>query len=65
VRTLAILLALTASALAQPQPQPATLNQALSQKLLEEVNANIQLRVQLIEALARIKQLEEKPQDRK
>lgn len=61
IRILLILLAFTTAALAQaasPQPQSTPLEQSLSQKLLEEINSNIQLRSQLITAQERIKQLE-------
>lgn len=57
MRTLAILLLLTSVALAQQAPPIA---QALSEKLIEEINANVQLRVRLLDAQAKIKSLEEK-----
>jgi hypothetical protein len=60
------LLALTVPALAQtPAQAPPNLSTALSQKLFEEINVNIQLKMQLIEAQARIKELEEKLEQQK
>lgn len=38
------------------------LEQALSQRLMEEFNSNIQLRMQLIDAQAKIKELEDAQQ---
>lgn len=55
IRTIVFLL-LTSAAFAQQT----TAEQALSQKLLEEMNSNIQLRIQLIQAQAKIKELESK-----
>ena len=40
------------------------LEQALSQKLMEEVNHNIQLQMQLLQLQLRLKGLEEKPEER-
>lgn len=57
LKRIIIFLLLTSTAFAQQQTPS---EQALAQKLLEEVNANIQLRIQLINAQAKIKELEEK-----
>lgn len=63
MRVLAILLLLMSSALAQVgPPQPSPLDQALSEKLTAEISANIQLRMQLITAQAKIKELEDAKQ---
>ena len=66
MRILFVLLLLITPVCAQPQPQPqppSALVQAFGQKIVEEVNANIQLRMQLIEAQAKIKELEAKKDD--
>lgn len=55
-------LVVSVPALAQTaQTSPlSVVNQALSEKLFEEINAGIQLRMRLIEAQARIRELEER-----
>lgn len=64
-RIAVILLALMSTAFAQ-QPKPSPIDQALGIKVMEEVNANIQLRAQLIAAQERIKELEQaKPETKK
>jgi hypothetical protein len=65
MRVIIILLALIVPAFAQSSAQLSLINQALSQKLYEEVTASIQLKMQLIEAQARIKELEEKLEQQK
>lgn len=62
-----ILLLSVLPVLAQSQQQT-PFEQALSAKLMEEINANIQLRMQLVQAQAMIKDLEaksEKPSPKK
>lgn len=61
LRVLIVLLALTTTALAQQTPLT-VLEQALAQKITEEVNANVNLRAQLIAAQAKIKELEDAKQ---
>lgn len=48
----------TSAAVAQQRQQGSIEQQALSQKLLEEINSNIQLRIQLMTAQTRLKELE-------
>lgn len=60
LKVLAILLLLATPAVAQqPQPQPSPLEQALGQKLGEEVNANIGLRAQIIQLQNQLRELRE------
>lgn len=61
MRVLIILLLLTGTALAQQKPPQMTpINQALSEKILEEINSNVNLRAQIVTLQARIKELEAK-----
>lgn len=63
-RVMAILLALTVPALAQQAPPALSfLEQALGQKLLDEVNTNVQLRAQLLAAQTKIKSMEDAKAD--
>lgn len=59
-RLLIALLLLSAPAFAQQQPRPPSAEeQALGGKLMEEINANIQLRTELLKAQAQAKSLQE------
>jgi hypothetical protein len=64
---LAVLLLVAMPAFAQQPQQPASpMEQALGQKLMEEINSNIQLRTQLVGMQDQIKDLQAKlkPQDK-
>jgi hypothetical protein len=59
---IAILIGSAVPAFAQQGSAPPTaLDQALSGKLMDEINQNVQLRAQVVQAQARIKELEDRP----
>ena len=62
LRVLIVLLALTTTTALAQQPPLSVLEQALAQKVTEEVNTNVNLRAQLIAAQAKIKELEDAKQ---
>jgi hypothetical protein len=66
MKTFVILILMTTLAFAQDAPPPASpQQQALVQKLMEEINTGIQLRAELLKAQQQLKDLQEKQCDAK
>lgn len=64
--TVAALLALTVSASAQQMPPPqSSMDQAIIGKLMDEINSNIQLRAQVLQAQSQIRDLQSNAEAKK